>query len=111
MTHGGCGEELPEWLLLLDAAWPGIGDRRGHPEARGDENCGKARPAMGQWDQLQRSARLQKRGCGVYWRTVEKTGRNPKTGNETTTTRRELITELELPMKEAYGDFVSSMIA
>jgi tRNA(His) guanylyltransferase len=53
----------------------------------------------------------QKRGCGVYWRTVEKTGRNPKTGNETTTTRRELITELELPMKEAYSDFVRSMIA
>jgi tRNA(His) guanylyltransferase len=47
----------------------------------------------------------------VYWRTVEKTGRNPKTGNETATTRRELITNLELPMKEAYGDFVRSMIA
>jgi tRNA(His) guanylyltransferase len=45
----------------------------------------------------------QKRGCGVYWRTVEKTGRNPKTGNETATTRRELITNLELPMKEAYA--------
>src|SRR5918999_4688273 len=53
----------------------------------------------------------QKRGCGVYWRTIEKTGRNPKTGNETATTRRELITDLELPMKEAYGDFVRSMIA
>lgn len=53
----------------------------------------------------------QRRRCGVYWRTVEKTGRNPKTGNETATTRRELITDLELPMKEAYGDFVKSMIA
>ena len=53
----------------------------------------------------------QKRGCGVYWRTVEKTGRNPKTGKETTTIRRALVTDLELPMKEAYGDFVRSMIA
>jgi tRNA(His) 5'-end guanylyltransferase len=52
----------------------------------------------------------QRRGSGVYWDNVVKTGRNPKTGAEVTTTRRRLFVDGELPMKETYGKFVTRFL-
>ncbi len=52
----------------------------------------------------------QKRGIGLYWETFEKPGRNPKTGEEVTATRRRVKVDIELPMKEAYGEFVRDMV-
>lgn len=52
----------------------------------------------------------QKRGVGLYWDTYEKPGRNPITGQDVTATRRRLHTDLELPMKDAYGAFVKRLI-
>ncbi len=52
----------------------------------------------------------QKRGVGLYWDTYEKPGRNPVTGQDVTATRRRLRTDLELPMKDAYGAFVKRLI-
>jgi tRNA(His) 5'-end guanylyltransferase len=52
----------------------------------------------------------QKRGVGVYWETYPKTGRNPVTGQDVTTSRRRLRTNFELPMKDAYGVFVGNLI-
>lgn len=54
--------------------------------------------------------RWQRRGVGVVWEAYEKTGVNPKTGETTTAQRRRLATVMELPMKDAYGSFVSRFI-
>ena len=53
----------------------------------------------------------QRRGCGVWWRDVEKDGLNPKTGERVTTTRRRLYRDLELPMRDAYDAFVRERVA
>jgi tRNA(His) 5'-end guanylyltransferase len=52
----------------------------------------------------------QRRGSGVYWDTVLKTGKNPKTGAEVTTPRRRLRVDGELPMRETYGKFVTRFL-
>ena len=52
----------------------------------------------------------QKRGIGIYHRTVEKQGYNPKTGETTTAQRRELFTDLELPVGDEYRKFVLGFI-
>lgn len=49
----------------------------------------------------------QKRGVGVYWNDVLKEGFNPVTMQATTTSRRALHTELELPLRENYAAFIS----
>ena len=48
----------------------------------------------------------QKRGTGVYWKDVEKTGLNPKTGEITQTTRRQLVADFDLPLNEFYSEFI-----
>lgn len=49
----------------------------------------------------------QKRGTGIYWETYRKEGRNPATGQAVEAERRRLKVDFELPMKDAYGEFVS----
>lgn len=48
----------------------------------------------------------QKRGTGIYWKEVEKTGLNPKTGEITQTTRRQLVADFDLPLNEFYSEFI-----
>ena len=52
----------------------------------------------------------QKRGIGVYWKTYEKQGFNPITGQTETATRRSLTVDSELPLREAYADFIASLL-
>jgi tRNA(His) guanylyltransferase len=52
----------------------------------------------------------QKRGIGIYWEEVEKEGFNPKTNETVLTKRRQLKTDFELPMKDAYDAFIAEMI-
>lgn len=52
----------------------------------------------------------QKRGIGIYWKEVEKEGINPKTSQKVISTRRELHVEYELPMKEAYSQFILGLL-
>ena len=52
----------------------------------------------------------QKRGTGLYWETYEKPGTNPTTGEHVVALRRRLKVDMELPMKEQYGDFVRKLI-
>jgi tRNA(His) guanylyltransferase len=52
----------------------------------------------------------QKRGFGVYWRMAEKTGFNPLTQAATQMQRRELFTDFELPVREAYTQFVRGFV-
>ncbi len=52
----------------------------------------------------------QKRGIGIYWKDVEKTGFNPITQKETKTTRRILYTDMNLPLSKDYGEMVASFL-
>ncbi|APR82134.1 tRNAHis-5'-guanylyltransferase [Minicystis rosea] len=52
----------------------------------------------------------QRRGSGIYWDMVTKTGKNPKTGAEVVVNRRRLRVDGDLPMKETYGKFVTRFL-
>ncbi|MFN7923471.1 MAG: tRNA(His) guanylyltransferase Thg1 family protein [Bryobacteraceae bacterium] len=52
----------------------------------------------------------QKRGTGFYWESVEKHGRNPKTGEKTIALRRQLKVEMELPKQGAYDEFIRQLL-
>lgn len=53
----------------------------------------------------------QKRGSGLYWEEFDKPSVNPITGQEVMARRRRVHRDLELPMKDAYGDFIRKMAA
>jgi tRNA(His) 5'-end guanylyltransferase len=53
----------------------------------------------------------QKRGIGVYWETYEKVATNPLSGEPASAQRRRIKIDLELPMKDAYGEFVRALVA
>jgi len=52
----------------------------------------------------------QKRGVGLYWEEYDKPATNPITGADVTARRRRLRQDFELPMKEAYSEFVRRLI-
>lgn len=52
----------------------------------------------------------QKRGTGLYWREIDKEGVNPVTGQTVTAKRKRLHRDLELPMKDAYGEFIAAIV-
>ncbi len=52
----------------------------------------------------------QKRGVSIYWEIYEKEGLNPLKRQSVTTTRRHLLTNLELPMKDAYNLFIKRLL-
>jgi tRNA(His) 5'-end guanylyltransferase len=53
----------------------------------------------------------QKRGTGLYWEAYEKPSTNPKTGQPTSATRRRLKHDFDLPMREAYAQFIEGLVA
>jgi tRNA(His) 5'-end guanylyltransferase len=53
----------------------------------------------------------QKRGVGVYREEYDKPSVNPITKEEVTARRRRIRTDLDLPMKDEYGQFVRSLIS
>ena len=52
----------------------------------------------------------QKRGIGVYWGDVEKTGYNPITKQDVKTVRKALTVNYELPLGEEYAKYVVSFL-
>lgn len=52
----------------------------------------------------------QKRGVGLYWEEYDKPATNPVTGVEVTARRRRLKKDFDLPMKDAYSEFVRARI-
>jgi hypothetical protein len=52
----------------------------------------------------------QKRGIGLYWEEYDKPALNPRTGEQTSTVRRRVARNFELPMKEEYGGFIQRFL-
>lgn len=52
----------------------------------------------------------QRRGSAVRWREVAAIGKDPRTGADVPSTRREAFVDHELPMKEAYAELVRSIV-
>jgi tRNA(His) 5'-end guanylyltransferase len=52
----------------------------------------------------------QKRGIGLYWEPYDKIVTDEKSGDLVTAHRRRIHRELELPMKEAYGEFIRARL-
>ncbi len=52
----------------------------------------------------------QKRGVGLYWEIFEKAGVNPMNDEETSAQRRRIKIDLDLPMKDEYGQFISDLL-
>ena len=52
----------------------------------------------------------QKRGVGVRWMAVLKEGQNPITGERVTVSRRRLVVDRELPMRDEYASYLEASI-
>ena len=52
----------------------------------------------------------QKRGMGIYWATYEKQGFNPVTGKAENAERRALKVDEEIPVGEAYSEFIANLL-
>ncbi len=52
----------------------------------------------------------QRRGTGVRWEQYEKSGRNPVTGETVLTTRRRLTVDEDLPMKDDYDRYLTTLL-
>jgi tRNA(His) guanylyltransferase len=53
----------------------------------------------------------QRLGSGLCWTQVEKRGTNPKTGETTTTLRRSVAVDEELPRGEEYSEFLQRLLS
>jgi len=53
----------------------------------------------------------QKRGIGVYRENFEKPSKDPRTGEETTASRKRLVKDLELPMGDEYAEFIQGFLS
>jgi len=53
----------------------------------------------------------QRRGVGLYWEEYEKPGFDPVREKEVVVTRRRVKVDEELPMKEAYDEFIDRLIS
>lgn len=52
----------------------------------------------------------QKRGVGLYWEEYLKPAINPTTGQQVSARRRRINTEFQLPMKDAYDQFIQRFL-
>jgi tRNA(His) 5'-end guanylyltransferase len=53
----------------------------------------------------------QKRGIGLYWESFEGKGLNKITREETIFTRRRIVVDLDLPMKDDYSEFIRRFLS
>lgn len=52
----------------------------------------------------------QRRGVGVYWQTYEKAGYDPVQGEAVLARRRKITRQLELPVADAYSEFLQALL-
>ena len=53
----------------------------------------------------------QKRGVGLYWQSVPKTGYNPLNREQVVTKRTQIYRDFNLPMKDKYSQFIKQLIS
>jgi tRNA(His) guanylyltransferase len=53
----------------------------------------------------------QRRGCALYWQAIAKPANHPLTGAAIVAQRQRLHQDLDLPMREAYSEFLRDLIA
>ena len=53
--------------------------------------------------------RWQRRGVGLYWESFQRESADPRTGQAVRATRRRFKRDLELPMRDEYGEFVTRL--
>ena len=53
----------------------------------------------------------QKRGIGLYWQEIVKTGFNEKTKENAECVRKEIKIDMELPMKGGYSQFIRELLS
>lgn len=53
----------------------------------------------------------QKRGTGLYWEEFERPAGNPQDGSEAVARRRRLNRDSELPMRDAFSNFLERIVA
>jgi tRNA(His) guanylyltransferase len=53
----------------------------------------------------------QRRGIGLYWQTYRKTGHDPRSGAEAVATRRRLLVDDQLPIKDEYRAMVTAAVS
>jgi tRNA(His) guanylyltransferase len=53
----------------------------------------------------------RKRGSGLVWESYEREAINPMTGETVKATRRRVTRDLELPMREEYGEYVKRLVS
>ena len=94
------------WMLRKE----GMGADRATAELEGKSISYKNELLFSRGINFDKLPSWQKRGVGVYWADVEKTGFNPKTQSEEKTIRRKLQVNYELPLGESYGKMVSSFL-
>jgi tRNA(His) 5'-end guanylyltransferase len=52
----------------------------------------------------------QRRGVGLYWQEFDQPATNPVTGAAVVARRRRIRRDFELPMRDAYSEFVRGLI-
>lgn len=94
------------WLLRKQ----GVNQRKATQELEGLSIAGKNELLFAAGINYNDLPAWQKRGIGCWNRKVEKEGFNPKTGETVTTKRKEIHLELNLPLDQAYSDFLEVLL-
>lgn len=91
------------WALRKDGLKPTEADKR----IRGISNADKNELLFQYGINYNDLPLWQKRGVGIYFEDKEIEGFNPQTGETTHTTRRRLLTNMELPLGDEYRQLIS----
>lgn len=95
------------WLLREQ----GLSGRAAHSRLLGLSRAGKNEFLFQHGINFNDVPAWQRRGVGLYWRTIEKTGRNPLTGEDVVVRRRRIVQDLELPTRDAYDALIRELLA
>ncbi len=105
-AHRNCLNAHCYWMLRRE----GEGPREATAQIEGLSIAAKNELLFSRGLNFNELPRWQRRGTGLSWESYEKTGENPRTGQETIATRRRLSTNMELPMGDAYSRYVAALV-
>jgi tRNA(His) 5'-end guanylyltransferase len=94
------------WLLRRQGRRAGEADA----ELRGLSASGKHELLFREGIHFDDLPAWQKRGTGLYWEEYDRPGANPVTSEPTMARRRRIRRDLELPVREAYSEFLRGLM-